>query len=227
MCANHSIKLACLDNQAVVCCRHSRYTPRAGWNPLAGYPGLEGFPVELPRQEFWQDVDNILRTTSRPYCYGYGPDGVYRTMTQENVVSFARFDKIRREGVLGPATEKAEVSMKKERMLKERADFHQQVNLWDIRHLAEYVRPYDIGTPESERLIRLYPAAMPRRPVDENKRPYPFVKELGKANREETIHGRIYAKEKGRYPFSKVQRLPDVIPGDGRSNKERDRMERR
>eukprot|EP00971_Amphidinium_carterae_P148752 2949442-Amphidinium_carterae.1 len=29
MCPAHGIKLACLDNPAVVCCRHSRYTPKA------------------------------------------------------------------------------------------------------------------------------------------------------------------------------------------------------
>eukprot|EP00971_Amphidinium_carterae_P133739 2649127-Amphidinium_carterae.1 len=69
-------------------------------------------------------------------------------MTQENVVSFARFEKIRREGVLGPATEKAEVVTKREKLLTGKADYNQQVTLWDIRHLAEYVQPYDIGTPE-------------------------------------------------------------------------------
>eukprot|EP00971_Amphidinium_carterae_P061747 1222815-Amphidinium_carterae.1 len=69
---------------------------------------------------------------------------------------------------------------------------------------------------------------MPRKPVDENKRPYPYVKEYGKVDRDDVqFYGRIYAKEKGRYPFSKVQRLPDVIPGDSRTSQERDRMERR
>eukprot|EP00971_Amphidinium_carterae_P028073 552609-Amphidinium_carterae.1 len=101
-------------------------------------------------------------------------------MTQENVVSFARFEKIRREGVLGPATEKAEVVTKQEKMMTGKADYNQQVNLWDVRHLAKYVQPYDIGTSESEGLARLYPAAMPRKPVDGNKRPYPYVKEYGK-----------------------------------------------
>eukprot|EP00971_Amphidinium_carterae_P125857 2493336-Amphidinium_carterae.1 len=152
-------------------------------------------------------------------------------MTQENVVSFARFDKLRREGVLGPATEKADVVPKRERILTGKADYNVQVNLWDIRHLAEYVQPYDIGTQESEGLARLYPAAMPRKPVVGNKRPYPYVRGPGEVNRDDVqFYGRIYAKEKGekgRYPFSRVQRMPDIIPGDSRSNKERDRMERR
>eukprot|EP00971_Amphidinium_carterae_P004501 90215-Amphidinium_carterae.1 len=69
---------------------------------------------------------------------------------------------------------------------------------------------------------------MPRRPVDGNKRPYQHVRELGKVDRDDVrFFGLIYAKEKGRYPFSKVQRMLDVVLGDGRSNKERDRMERR
>eukprot|EP00971_Amphidinium_carterae_P262259 5201870-Amphidinium_carterae.1 len=102
------------------------------------------------------------------------------------------------------------------------------MNVWDIRHLAEYVQPYDVGSPESEGLARLYPAAMPRRPVDGNKRPYQYVREIGKVDRDDVrFFALIYAKEKGRYPFSKVQRMPDIVPGDGRSNKERDRMERR
>eukprot|EP00971_Amphidinium_carterae_P275979 5476331-Amphidinium_carterae.1 len=134
-------------------------------------------------------------------------------MTQENVVSFARFEKIRREGVLGPVAEETDVVIKREKDLTAKADYNQLVNLWDIRHLAEYVQPYDIGSPESEGLALLFPAAMPKRPVEGNKRPYPYVREIGKVDRDDVqFYGRIYAKEKGRYPFSKVQRLPDIIP---------------
>eukprot|EP00971_Amphidinium_carterae_P116467 2307035-Amphidinium_carterae.1 len=60
MCHNHWVSLACLDAfYAVVCCRHTRFTPSGGWNPTGYYPMLEGFPKNIPLQERWQDVDNI------------------------------------------------------------------------------------------------------------------------------------------------------------------------
>eukprot|EP00971_Amphidinium_carterae_P003849 76383-Amphidinium_carterae.1 len=95
-------------------------------------------------------------------------------------------------------------------------------------HLAEYVQPYPITSPESEGLARLYPAARPRKPVAGHKRPYRWVREIGQLDRNDArFFGLIYAKESGRYPFSNVHRLPDIVPGDSRSIKERDRMERR
>eukprot|EP00971_Amphidinium_carterae_P242568 4816124-Amphidinium_carterae.2 len=220
MCHLHQIKLACLDNQAVVCCRHSRYAPKAGWNPRAGYPGLEGFPIVLPRQEYWQDVDNILGSaTNIPYFPGYGPDGVYRNLTQADLISLARSDKIRRGGVLCPSVESVGSG-------PESLQFHKIV--WDTRHMAERVRPYPIESPESEGLERLYPAARPRQPIRGDQKLYPWLKEIWQSEKDDTRpFGFVYAAEKGRYPFSSVQRLPDVVPGDHQSIKERNRMERK
>eukprot|EP00971_Amphidinium_carterae_P330561 6463675-Amphidinium_carterae.1 len=38
--------LAWIRLQPVVCCRHSRYTPSWGWNPLGGFPMLDGLRSE-------------------------------------------------------------------------------------------------------------------------------------------------------------------------------------
>eukprot|EP00971_Amphidinium_carterae_P104540 2070414-Amphidinium_carterae.1 len=94
--------------------------------------------------------------------------------------------------------------------------------------MAEHVKPYPITSPESEGLARLYPAARPRQPVPGGRKPYRWLKEIGQLDRNDSrFFGFIYASEKGRYPFSSVQRFPDITPGDTRSVKERDRMERR
>eukprot|EP00971_Amphidinium_carterae_P273150 5421305-Amphidinium_carterae.1 len=69
---------------------------------------------------------------------------------------------------------------------------------------------------------------MPRKPVVGNQRPYRWVTEIGQeAHNKACFTGRIYYREKGRYPFSCVQRLPDIVPGDSKSIRERVRMERR
>eukprot|EP00971_Amphidinium_carterae_P071449 1413432-Amphidinium_carterae.1 len=86
MCHLHGIELACLDNQAV---------DILDWRVFQ-----LNFPISNPKQDFWQDVNNILSTTARPYCQAYGPDGVYRQMTPDNLISFARYDQNRRGGVL-------------------------------------------------------------------------------------------------------------------------------
>eukprot|EP00971_Amphidinium_carterae_P315005 6261845-Amphidinium_carterae.1 len=220
MCPQHWIQLACLDNQAVVCCRHSRYTPKRGWNPRAGYPGLEGFPIVLPKQEYWQDVNNILGSAANvTYCPGYGPDGVYRDLTQADVISLARSDQIHRGGVLSSSVESTGSG-------SESLQLHKIV--WDTRHMAEYTKPYPIESPESEGLERLYPAARPRRLIGGDRKPFVWLRETRQEQMDDTrLFGFIYASEKGRYPFSVVQRLPDVVPGDHQSIKERNRMERK
>eukprot|EP00971_Amphidinium_carterae_P317645 6314279-Amphidinium_carterae.1 len=62
MCPKHWIRLACMDTTfAVVCCRHTRFTPGTGsWNPTGYYPILEGMPTKLHLQERWQDEDHIV-----------------------------------------------------------------------------------------------------------------------------------------------------------------------
>eukprot|EP00971_Amphidinium_carterae_P011238 221219-Amphidinium_carterae.2 len=48
-------------NYAVVCCRHTRFTPGTGsWNPTGYYPILEGMPTKMHLQERWQDEDNVV-----------------------------------------------------------------------------------------------------------------------------------------------------------------------
>eukprot|EP00971_Amphidinium_carterae_P038017 747509-Amphidinium_carterae.1 len=68
MCRDHWRRLACLDSFAVVCCRHSRFTPSSGWNPYGGFPMLDGFPKDVPKQERWQDIDNISVNYGITYC---------------------------------------------------------------------------------------------------------------------------------------------------------------
>eukprot|EP00971_Amphidinium_carterae_P201435 3997026-Amphidinium_carterae.1 len=43
------------DRPITICCRHSRYTPRAGsWNPVGGYPVLKDtWDVKL--EEEWRE----------------------------------------------------------------------------------------------------------------------------------------------------------------------------
>eukprot|EP00971_Amphidinium_carterae_P109757 2174228-Amphidinium_carterae.1 len=61
---------------------------------------------------------------------------------------------------------------------------------------------------------------MPRKPVAGNKRPYRWVREIGQIDRDDVrFFGLIYSKEQGRYPFSSVQRMPDIVLGDSRSTK--------
>eukprot|EP00971_Amphidinium_carterae_P349127 6490860-Amphidinium_carterae.2 len=166
--------------EPVVCCRHSRYTPKAGWNPRAGYPGLESFPIELPRQGYWQDVNNILTlsTTARPYCQGYGPDGVYRNLTQADVISLARSDQNRRGGVLISSVVYADDGLPLGVCVKHEVPSVEPTPndvVWDARHMAEHVKPYALSDPESEGLERLYPASRPRQPIQGDRRPHPWL----------------------------------------------------
>eukprot|EP00971_Amphidinium_carterae_P123505 2446019-Amphidinium_carterae.1 len=53
---------------AVVCCRHTRFTPGIGsWNPTGYYPRLECMPKKVLLQERWQDEDNIIPNHWIPY----------------------------------------------------------------------------------------------------------------------------------------------------------------
>eukprot|EP00971_Amphidinium_carterae_P044496 875027-Amphidinium_carterae.1 len=77
------VRLACLDSViSVVCCRHSRFTPGIGaWNPTGYYPILEGLPKNVPLQERWQDVDNIIPNHWTPY----DPDDTDRPKVRRGV----------------------------------------------------------------------------------------------------------------------------------------------
>eukprot|EP00971_Amphidinium_carterae_P234242 4648115-Amphidinium_carterae.1 len=130
--------------RSTVCCRHSRYTPKSGWNPRAGYPELECFPVRFQRGEWWQDVDNVLvQDASITYCPGYGLDSVYRNLTQADLIHMARENQNRRGGVLD--------------LSAVTKDPKPRPGLWqsyysnrDTRHLAEFVSPYPTTDPECE-----------------------------------------------------------------------------
>eukprot|EP00971_Amphidinium_carterae_P341358 6480118-Amphidinium_carterae.1 len=41
--------------------------------PTGGYPTLTEFP-DIPKQERWQDIDNITTSYGITYCPGFGPD---------------------------------------------------------------------------------------------------------------------------------------------------------
>eukprot|EP00971_Amphidinium_carterae_P097631 1932007-Amphidinium_carterae.1 len=97
------------------------------------------------------------------------------------MVSFARYEQLRRdeqlrrEGVLGPSTEDPVAENADEvikRLQEERARLNKPATEWDTRHLAEFVQRYPITSPESGGFARVYPAAMPRKPVVGNQRPY-------------------------------------------------------
>eukprot|EP00971_Amphidinium_carterae_P349126 6490860-Amphidinium_carterae.1 len=80
----------------------------------------------------------------------------------------------------------------------------------DARHMAEHTGPYALSDPECEGLVRLYPSSRPRPPVGLQK-PYPWMERLHPIIGESTL----------------VKRLPDVIPGNEASHRERMKMERK
>eukprot|EP00971_Amphidinium_carterae_P008580 169187-Amphidinium_carterae.1 len=91
----------------------------------------------------------------------------------------------------------------------------------DTRHMAEHTGPYALSDPECEGLVRLYPSSRPRPPMGMQK-PYPWMENMHPITSESTCPA-----EQGCYPFSVVKRLPDVIPGNEESHKQRMEMERK
>eukprot|EP00971_Amphidinium_carterae_P147153 2916105-Amphidinium_carterae.2 len=161
MCRNHWLRLACLDNYAV-----------------------REFPVRLPRQEWWQDVDDIIiPDNSITYCPCYSPDNIDRDPPPSDLLIMAREDKNRRGGVLvlSVGTNESE---------------HNMTRLWqshradrDTRHMAEYVKRYPITDPECEGMARLYPAARPRAPIGLGCTPYPWFEEENDRSLTRAVNG--------------------------------------
>eukprot|EP00971_Amphidinium_carterae_P130896 2593112-Amphidinium_carterae.1 len=90
----------------------------------------------------------------------------------------------------------------------------------DDRHLEDWAKPFDLEDPESHGLERLYPGPRPHRLRSWRNRLYPELFEPP-----EPIV--VYKHEEGRYPFSCVQKLPDVDPNNRGSIEERRIAERK
>eukprot|EP00971_Amphidinium_carterae_P336227 6472471-Amphidinium_carterae.1 len=102
----------------------------------------------------------------------------------------------------------------------ESVDSGDEAKTHDDRHLEDWVKPFDLEDPESRGLERLYPGPRPHRLRSWRNRLYPELNEPP----EPTV---IYKHEEGRYPFSCVQKLPDVDPTRRGSIEERRIAERK
>eukprot|EP00971_Amphidinium_carterae_P210449 4175464-Amphidinium_carterae.1 len=96
---------------------------------------------------------------------------------------------------------------------------------WEGGHLEQYARPLSERDPRSKGLERLYPHAKPYPTItaDDYDR-YPCSHYPGLLEEPKRV---VFANEKGRYPFSCVQHLPDVDDNDPHSIEARRSMERR
>eukprot|EP00971_Amphidinium_carterae_P032061 631414-Amphidinium_carterae.2 len=208
MCAEHSIHAKCLESFARICCRHSRYTPgRGSWNPKGGYPKLEGLP-NIPKQERWQDVDDVL--SKHGDVHGSDEED-FRLTSDLTAGSSPTVTNLPCGGTSANGGKFWRASMS--------GAFSS--GLKDTRHMAEHTGPYALSDPESDGLVRLYPSSRPRSPIGSQK-PYPWMENMHPIAGESTCPA-----EQGCYPLSVVKRLPDVIPGEQASHRQLMVMERK
>eukprot|EP00971_Amphidinium_carterae_P119718 2371854-Amphidinium_carterae.1 len=88
----------------------------------------------------------------------------------------------------------------------------------DSRHLEDWVEPYALADPESHGFERLYPGPRPHRLTSWRTRLFPEL---------DAPPYVIYRDEEGRYPFSKIQKLPTIDPASRESVEERRIAERK